>query len=131
MTVLTKEQILAADDLPFEIVPVPEWYGEVRLKTLMEDELGPYEESLIDMKGESRKVVLKNMRAKLLIIAIVDDKGERLFNEQGLADLAKKSAKAMDRVFTVAQRMNGLGKDYVDDMVKNLGTGPESDSSTD
>lgn len=129
--VLSKNDILGADDLPFQEIEVPEWGGTIRLKTLMEDELGPYEEGLIDMAGESRRVVLKNMRAKLLVLAIVDEKGKRLFNDNEIAALAKKSAKAMDRVFTVAQKMNGLGKDYVDDMVKNLGTGTENDSNTD
>ena len=29
MNILTKDAILAADDLPREIVPVPEWGGDV------------------------------------------------------------------------------------------------------
>jgi len=128
---LSKDDILSKDDLPFQDVSVPEWGGMVRLKTLMEDELGPYEEGLIDMTGDSRKVVLRNMRAKLVSLVIVDEEGKQLFGPAHIAALARKSAKAMDRVFTIAQKMNGLGKDYVDDMVKNLSTDTENDSNTD
>lgn len=136
MTLLSKDQILKAEDLPFETLPVPEWdtdtsIGEVRLRSLPESELSKYEDEMVSQEGQTKKVLIQYMRSRLLVLVIVDDKGNRIFNSYDIATLAKKSAKALDRVYTKAQEMNGLGKDYVEDMVKNLGTGPESDSNTD
>jgi len=34
MAILTAEQLLAADDLPEETLPIPEWGGEVVLRGL-------------------------------------------------------------------------------------------------
>jgi hypothetical protein len=38
----------------------------------------------------------------------------RLFTDAEVAELGNKSAKALDRVFTIAQRINGIGTDAVD-----------------
>jgi len=40
--------------------------------------------------------------------------GDRLFADADIAALGSKSAKALDRVFAVAQRLNGIGSDQVD-----------------
>ena len=38
----------------------------------------------------------------------------RLFDDGEIAALGRKSARALDRVFSVAQRLNGIGVDQVD-----------------
>jgi hypothetical protein len=116
---LTKEQILATSDLVFETVDVPEWGGTVRIKELSGAERDSFEQSTFSKKGNGYEVVLKDMRARLCAMSIVDDKGERLFTDVDIKSLSSKSAKALDRVFTVCQKLNGMSKDDVDEMIKN------------
>ena len=52
-------------------------------------------------------------------ICVVDDAGERLFTDKDAAELGKKSAAALDRVFAVAQRLNGLSPSDVEELTKN------------
>jgi len=57
---------------------------------------------------------LENVRARLVSLALCDETGTRLFSDADITVLGAKSAKALDRVFAVAQRLNGIGSDQVD-----------------
>ena len=48
MGVLTREQILKADDMTTERVPVPEWGGEVLVKSLTGRQRDEFEGSMIE-----------------------------------------------------------------------------------
>lgn len=109
MGLLTKEAILAANDLPTERVTVPEWGGEVLVRTMTGADRDAFEASLIGKDGR-----MENVRARLVSLTLCDDKGERLFSDAEVAELGKKSAKALDRVFAVAQRINGIGGEQAD-----------------
>lgn len=126
---LTKAQILKADDLPTEVVDVPEWGGKVTVRTLTGTERDAFEESITKKKGKSFDVNMVNLRAKLCALTIVDDKGERLFTNADVVELGKKSAAVLDRIFTVAQKLNGLGKDDIEELAKNSGADPNEDSN--
>lgn len=106
---LTRDQILMCDDLPRETVQVPEWGGEVQVRTMTGADRDTFEASLIGKEGR-----LENVRARLVSLALCDESGVRLFNDSDVIALGQKSAKALDRVFTVAQRLNGIGADQVD-----------------
>jgi len=119
MGLLNKDQILKADDLKSEIVEVPEWGGEVKVRTMTGIERDTFEESIFDSKGKDTKMNFKNLRAKLVVLTIIGDNGERLFIEADVEALGKKSAKALDRIFGVAQRLNGIGQKEVEELTKN------------
>lgn len=116
---LNKEQILKVEDLPSETVQVPEWGGEVRVRTMRGDERDDFEADVFETRGDKVQTNRKNFRAKLLARTIVDDKNERMFSDADIKDLGRKSAKALDRIFAVAQRLNGLSKEDEDALVKN------------
>ena len=111
--ILTKEAILAADDLPRERVTVPEWGGDVFVRTMTGTERDAFEASLIGT-GSGKDGRLENVRARLVSLALCSESGERLFDDAEIVALGKKSARALDRVFGVAQRLNGIGTDQVD-----------------
>ncbi|MFZ2738092.1 MAG: hypothetical protein WBI20_02550 [Burkholderiaceae bacterium] len=113
MNILTKESILAADDLPRERVTVPEWGGDVFVRTMTGTERDAFEASLIG-KESGKEGRLDNVRARLVSLALCSESGERLFDDFEIAALGKKSARALDRVFSVAQRLNGIGTEQVD-----------------
>ena len=112
---LTRDQILQADDLPYEDVDVPEWGGAVRLRSLTGAERDAFETSIV--QGNDRN--MRNIRARLVVLCIVDDEGNRVFKDNEAPALGKKSAKALDTLFAVAQKLNGLSNDDVDDLAKN------------
>lgn len=109
MAKLNKAAILAADDLPRESVTVPEWGGEVLVRTMTGTERDAFESSLLDKDKR-----LENMRARLVSLTLCDESGERMFSDDEVTALGKKSAIALDRVFAVAQRLNGIGGEAVD-----------------
>jgi hypothetical protein len=128
MSLLTREEILQADDLPTEDVPVPEWGGTVRVRTLKGVERDRFEDSITEQRGKQAHVIAENLRAKLVALSIVDEQGRRLFDRADVRKLGEKSAKALDRVFDVAQRLSGISDDDVEELVKNSLNG-QSDAS--
>ena len=109
MNILSKDAILAADDLPRESVSVPEWGGEVLVRTMSGTDRDAFEASLLEKEGR-----MANVRARLVALTLCDARGDRLFGDGEIATLGRKSARALDRVFSVAQRLNGIGVDQVD-----------------
>ena len=119
MALLSKEQILKADDLKSEIVEVPEWGGDVKVRMMTGTERDSFETSIFDAKGKDSKVNMKNLRAKLIVLTVINDAGEKLFIDADIENLGGKSAKALDRIFAVAQRINGIGQKEVEELTKN------------
>jgi hypothetical protein len=114
--ILTREQILAAEDLRREKVSVPEWGGDVFVKAMTGLERDSFEMSLI---GVDRKAYLLGARGKLAVRCIVDEHGSRLFNDDDFDHLSAKSASALDRVGRVAQRLNGIGDQELEELKGN------------
>ena len=109
MNLLNKENILAANDLPLECLTIPEWGGDVMVRTMTGADRDAFEASLMGKEGR-----MENVRARLVSLTLCDANGVRLFTDAEVAALGNKSAKALDRVFTIAQRINGIGTDAVD-----------------
>ena len=42
-----------------------------------------------------------------------------MFTDRDVERLGKKSALALDRIYEVAQRLNGIGKKEIDELTKN------------
>ena len=121
---LNKAEILAQDDLKYEDVQVPEWGGAwVRVRTLQANERDRFEASTVERKGKSVTTNLENIRARLCLLCMVDENGDRLFQEEDTFPLGGKSAAALDRIFTVAQRLNGLRDEDVSELAKNSNAG--------
>jgi hypothetical protein len=100
MATLTKEQILKADDLKTETVEVPEWGGPVNIRTLTGAERDAFEQTMVNL----------------------------IFDDNDVIELGKKSGSALDRVFAVAQKLNGFGDKDIEDLGKNLSKGQSGDS---
>ena len=121
MSVLTREQILSFQDLVTEMVKVPEWGGgEVMVRCLTGFERDELESLVVQEDGDgSKKVDLSNFRAKLVALSVVDEIGNRIFTTDDIIKLSKKSAKALDRVFQVAERLSALRVKDEEQAVKN------------
>lgn len=131
MRLLTRDDILSSNDLPRELISVPEWGGDVYVRGLSGVERDKFEASIMEIRGTARKVNLENMRAKLCALTICDDGGNLLFSDADVKELGKKSAVALTRVFTVAQRLSGLSGEDVEQMTKELENNPFDGSHSD
>lgn len=127
---LTRDQILTAQDIQTEEVHVPEWGGTVLVRALDGEERDSLEASMIQGKGKNAQVNLKNLRAKLVARSIVDESGKRLFEDGDIPALAKKSAAALNRVYEVAQRLSGITPEDVDELTKNSRPAQSEDSGS-
>ena len=107
---LTKEAILAADDLPTEDLHVPEWGGPVRVRGLnCADRDAFLMELLRWKKGDTFDPAgVHGQKAKLVQMTVCNGDGSLLFNVEDRAALGVKSAAALDRIYAVAMRLSGL-----------------------
>ena len=117
--ILDRKAILAVNDLVTKTVNVPEWKGDVIIRTMTGSERDAFESSLIEGRGDNKQANMKNLRAKLLASCLIDESGKRLFSEKDIGDLGGKSAKALDRLYTVARDLNGIGAEDEEELVKN------------
>lgn len=129
---LNKAEILAQDDLKTEDIQIPEWGDAwVRVRTLNASERDHFEASTVQRNGKKVTTNLENIRARLCLLCLVDEDGNRLFEEEDTFPLGGKSAAALDRIFTVAQRLNGLRDEDVEELAGNSLAAQNGDSHTD
>lgn len=117
--ILTREQILGADDIAMERVDVPEWGGAIYVRVMSGTERDHYQSRRLTIVGNSQRFNLENATVELVALTACDAKGKRLFSEADVAELGKKSSAALQRIAAVAQRLNGLAPDSVEDAEKN------------
>lgn len=118
MSLLTKDQILNADDLKSEIIDVPEWSkdGQVRVITMSGFARDRFEAGITGKNGGSNFV---NIRAKLAAATIADEAGNLIFDEGDIVKLGNKSCAALDRVFAASQKLNRMSQEDVEALAKN------------
>jgi len=127
---LSRDAILGSQDRTYQDVSISCWGGKVRVQSLSGSERDAFEESILGAKNKdgSREVITKNLRAKLVSMTAVDGDGKLLFSHEDVTALGAKNGAAIDKLFTVAQKLSGISKDDVEDMVKNSGAVPSADS---
>jgi hypothetical protein len=127
MAILSKEQILAAQDLETEEVSVPAWGGSVLVRSLTARERGQLMASIVDQKNNGRTLKLVEVQVRTCAMAIVDANGVRMFGEEDIAKLARKSSGALQLVFEVAQRLSGMSDEQVEELVEDFDETPSEE----
>ena len=114
---LSREDILNADDLPVREVETPEW-GEgasVFVRTLSAAE----REAMTDFnKGDDGKEK-GNFLGRFVAVVACDDKGLRLFEDGDAEALAEKGPDALIRIMEAAQEHNGMTESAAEAVEKN------------
>lgn len=111
-----REDILQYEDHGRRCVDVPEWGTQVYVRTITALERDVYDQSLLKREGG---VNLEGVRARLVALCAVDKDGEQLFRQDDWRWLNGKSARAVDRIFTVALEVNGMREEDVAQAEKN------------
>lgn len=112
---LTKDEILAANDMGLLEVDVPEWGGTVFVRVMTVGERDSYENEWMINKNKG----VENFRSKFLQRVLCDEKGELLFTAAEVDKLAKKSARVITRVWESAMKHNALTDGDVEELAKN------------
>lgn len=127
MAQLTKEQILAAaEKREIEELDVPEFGGSVFVRGLTSGERDHYESSVMQRRGKELVPNLTNARAKLVVLALCDEKGARTFEDRDISSLGKLPARGVQRVFDKARDLAGLTDEDVEELEGNSEPDPSA-----
>lgn len=127
--VLTADAILQADDLKTKTVDVPEWNGEVIIRELTGTERDSYEAQMTRVVGNTVEPNPIGTRARLVVRALIDEDGKRLFQDGEAMKLSAKNGAVLDRLWDEIAELSGMTSSAVADAEKNSESDP-SDSST-
>lgn len=131
MALLSADDILAVDDRRYEIVPVPEWGGEVKLRSLTGKERDAFEASLSEQRGTKVKRNVENFRARLVALCAVNEENKLLFtNKQQVVLLGNKSVAALQRVFDKCNEMNGLSDADIEELTEDFDEDTDENSTS-
>lgn len=131
MGYLSREQILAADDRTYADVPVPEWGGSVRVRSMTGRERDQLERSvMVEKKRGLKEVNMENFRAKIVALTVVDESGELLFTERDVRALGEKSSKAVARIANKASELSAITDDDVEEMTEDFDEAPSDGSGS-
>ena len=110
---LNREDILNVVDLDVKTVEVKEWNGSVNVRGLTARERDSFEASI----GASAN--LDNLRARLVVLTLVDEDGKRLFKDADAKALGEKNAEVVNKLFDVARQMSGMTDADVNELEGN------------
>ena len=127
---LTKDAILAADDIKTERVPVPEWGGDVMVRGLTGTQRDLWEASMSVRRGKTMVPDMRNFRARLVVLCVVDETGALVFHDGDVDALAGKSGAALDRLYSKSAALSGIGEADVEELTKDFATGPDGGGSS-
>jgi hypothetical protein len=106
MPTLNREKLLKAKvDVPRETVDLPEFKGSVIIKGLTGKEQSAFHK-LIRTKGA--QVDEETFTAKLVVLCMVDDKGERMLKDHEWELVYDWPTSVYNRITAAAMRVNGL-----------------------
>lgn len=112
MGYLTRQQILDAKDVSTVSVHVPEWANGTGTDQVLVRGLTVAErDKMLKLWNESP---IEDHSALLCSLAIVDEKGTKVFTEADIQALKAKSFRAVDRVLRVALNLSGLTEEAVE-----------------
>lgn len=123
---LSKSDILKRNDYEERTIHIPEWGGNVLVRSLTARQQGVIQKLLMERQFEE-------VKARTAAYAVIDpETGKRMF--QDYKELMDRGGKPMTRIFDVVSDMSGIGEDEdttVEDLKENSGatTVHDSDSS--
>src|SRR6267142_4148884 len=111
MALLSREQILEADDMKIVRAPVDEWEpgGEVLLRTMSGLERAQFDADVIVTKDGVVDLDKVKYFSELLARTLVSEDGQRLFSTAAeVQQLMTKNGAVLTRLGRIALRINGL-----------------------
>jgi hypothetical protein len=111
-TLLSADQIFAAEDLSEETVEVPEWGGAVRLVQMTAAESQSFSKHMMSVQHTDDGMFL------MLVYSARNAERERIFTVEDINKLRLKSVNVLARLQSVALRLNNMGKEGMEALKK-------------
>lgn len=141
---LSKDQILNANDIDTRDVEVPEWGGTVRVRALSLKEANEWRRGMlksvaktdpktrgITFEYQFNEQLAELSTIRMLAIACIDAQGNRLFDgPKDIEALSGKNPTPIKRCVDVIKEISGLGDDAADEAEKNSEPSPSDASSS-
>ena len=117
---LSKDQIVAINDVQTKKVEVPEWNGHCYVRMMSAGGRDEFETAAIRSRvDDPAKADVKGLRSLLVALTLCDEFGELLFSKKDISLIEKKASSALDKIIAASQEINGLKPDAVEDAKKN------------
>ncbi len=126
-----RETILASSDLPQQSVECPEWGQTLNVRTLTGAERDDFENAVQSAGKTKGGIDLRGLKIKLVLLTLCDEDGGLLFDATDALVLNSKSSKVIDRIFQVAQKLNGLTAEDTEELLGNLDGAQSAASGSD
>lgn len=131
MTLLTRDQILAADDIKTERIAVPEWGGDVIVRGLTAKERGRAIKACTRVVGNKPDTDFGALQTQMMAIGVIDEAGNRLFTDNDVQALNGKHSGVIEKIFTAIAKLSGVAEDEIAEMRKNSESSPTDDLNSD
>lgn len=118
---LSKAEILKADGLKTATVSVPEWGGDIVIREMTGAQRDVWDTMMASRYNAKTGQItsMKGMRAKMIVLSVVDEDGKPMFNDKDLDVISEKSSVVLDRICEAIRDINGLTDDAVEDAEGN------------
>lgn len=117
---LSREEILSKTKLRTNIISVPEWGGDVMIRELSGSDRDYYEGEMVTVKvGKDPEMTMKDARAILVSLSVVDPDGARTFTIDDVEKLGELSGAALGRVFDASAKLSGITEADMDELAGN------------
>jgi hypothetical protein len=121
-----RKTILEVEDIPSEVIEVPEWGVEVVVRGMDGLARARFLRRATSADGEAD---YEKFYPELIIACAYDKDGNPAFEGADRDALNQKSGRALERVATVAQRLSGLGGDDIEEAKGNSESSPKNAST--
>lgn len=125
--VMTREEILARKPV-LKTVPITikEWGGQFFVREFDGEQREEWEDAIRTAVGAS----VKQTRALTVVRALVHENGERVFKDEDADALNKDAGRILARVSNIAQRLNKLGEEGMEEAKGNSEPDRSGDSAS-
>lgn len=114
MATLNRQEILKAEDLGRREVEIPEWGGRVYIKTLTAQERFDLSERCAALNATGVRFM-----TVILVGCLVDQDGRRILDDDDVDLLAAKAGSVVQRLFDIADELNGFTERRARGLEKN------------
>ncbi len=113
MSMLTRDQILAASDIEYNTVSVPKWGGDVRIRSMTGADRATLVATCRDEESEGKFDTI------MIALCAVDENGNRMFSVKDVEALGQKSVESLNLIARAIRDLNGIGIDAEASAEKN------------
>ena len=126
---LGRSELLAPAERMFQTVNTP--VGAVRLRSVTERERSQFEADTLDKTGKLSKRGMMTVKPRLIVMCVVDEKGEPLFTSADVARLLDMDSVTSNLISDAAQKLAGSTECDLEELEKFCEAHPGDDLPTD